>query len=74
MKVSSLCFVLLNMFFSDCVCVCVESVLKELVDSNVVLCCYSYINNILKSFFLYPLAIREDACFVQIVQFWLSNT
>lgn len=72
MKASSLCFVLLNMFFSDCVCV--ESVLKELVDSNVVLCCYSYINNILKSFFLYPLAIREDACFVQIVQFWLSNT
>lgn len=72
MKASSLCFVLLNMFFSDCVCV--ESVLKELVDSNVELCCYSYINNILKSFFLYPLAIREDACFVQIVQFWLSNT
>lgn len=75
MKASSLCFVLLNMFFSDCVCVCVESVLKELVDANVGLCKHhSYINNILKTFFLYPLAIREDACFVQIVQFWLSNT
>lgn len=50
MKASSLCFVLLNMFFSDCVCV--ESVLKELVDSNVGLCKHhSYINNILKSFF-----------------------
>lgn len=56
-------------------CVCVESVLKELVDSNVGLSKHhSYINNILKTFFLYPLAIREDACFVQIVQFWLSNT